>query len=423
MRMSRSAKGSERSGEAEAAFEPERAILHVDMDAFYASVEERENPALVGQPVIVGGSPEGRGVVAAANYPARAYGVHSAMPAARARQLCPHAVFIRSRLDFYADISRQVRAIFDRYTPLVEPLSLDEAFLDVTSSRRLFGSALEIAQDVKGHIKREVSLVASVGIAPNKFLAKLASDLDKPDGLVSVPCDAIQAFLDPLPVSRLWGVGRVAKGELNRVGIHTIRELRGQPAAVLAARFGKWGEHLWELAHGRDSRAVTPDHAAKSISHETTFAHDITDPAALRAWLFELAEQVTRRLRRQGLLARTVELKLRYADFRTVTRSRSLADPSNASGDFWAPLAELFDAQFTHQPGSIRLLGAGVSGLGKTEPRQPDLFEEDSRQRQGRLDEVVDEVSRRFGNQAIVRAGGARIRGGRKESGDPDGDE
>ena len=273
-------------------------ILHVDMDAFYASVEERECPSLVGQPVVVGGTAAGRGVVAAANYEARKYGVHSAMPSAVARRLCPQAVVITPRISFYSEISRDIRDIFERYTPLIEPLSLDEAFLDVAASETLFGTAPEIARTIKNDIIKELKLVASVGVAANKFIAKLASDLDKPDGLVVVAPGTEQAFLDPLPVGCVWGIGK-ASGEIFRgLGIHTIGDLREYPMEGLQSRFGRHGEHLWRLARGIDDRSVIPDHEAKSISHETTFERDIEDESVLRSWMLELTEQVGRRLRR-----------------------------------------------------------------------------------------------------------------------------
>ncbi len=308
-------------------------ILHVDMDAFYASVEERDQPQLVGKPVIVGGTPEGRGVVAAANYVVRRFGVHSAMPTSQALRLCPTAIVLPVRMDHYANISRHIRTIFERFTPLVEPISLDEAFLDVTGSKTMFGPAASMAVRIKQEILSETRLVASVGVAPNKFLAKIASDLEKPDGLVIVAPDGVQAFLDVLPVERLWGVGKVAQGVLERMGVRTIGALRQTPQRTLTDRFGKSGEHLWQLAHGIDDRPVVPDREAKSISHETTFATDVDDADVLRAWLLELTEQVARRLRRYGLRGRTVNMKVRFADFRTITRSQTLpeATPHHAS--------------------------------------------------------------------------------------------
>jgi len=383
-------------------------ILHVDMDAFYASVEELDDPALVGKPVVVGGTPDGRGVVAAANYAARRYGIHSAMPAAQARRLCPDAIFINSRMQRYAEVSRALRAIFTRYTPLVEPLSLDEAFLDVSSSLRLFGDGTAIAQRIKEEIRGELGLVASVGVAPNKFLAKLASDLDKPDGLVVVPADAIQAFLDPLPVSRLWGVGKVSNRSLAEIGVQTIGDLRRLPEELLVGRFGNSAAHLLQLARGNDKRRVVPDRDAKSISHETTFATDIGDAEVLRSWLLELTEQVATRLRRQQLRGKTVFIKVRYADFRTVTRSESLDAPTCVTRELYLTAARLLQTQLTRNPQPVRLLGMGTSGMSAETLEQGQLFEQDDREQQRRIDTVIDEVKSRFGNSAMRRGGGAR---------------
>jgi len=383
-------------------------ILHVDMDAFYASVEELDDPGLAGQPVVVGGTPDGRGVVAAANYIARKFGVHSAMPAAQARRLCPDAVFIRSRMDRYAEVSRELRGIFARYTPLVEPLSLDEAFLDVTSSLRLFGDGEAIARRIKGEIRAELGLVASVGVAPNKFLAKLASDLDKPDGLVVVPADDIQAFLDPLPVSRLWGVGKVANRRLGELGVHTIADLRNLPRDLLTGHFGQSAAHLLELARGVDDRRVVPDRDAKSISHETTFETDIGDTEVLKSWLLELCEQVATRLRRQDLRGKTVFIKVRYGDFRTLTRSESLDAPTNVTRELYASAARLLRAQLAREPGALRLLGMGVSAVTRSSMEQGQLFEQGEREHQRRIDTVVDAIKTRYGARAMRRGGGAR---------------
>jgi DNA polymerase-4 len=389
-------------------------ILHVDMDAFYASVEELDDPGLVGQPVVVGGTPDGRGVVAAANYAARRYGIHSAMPAAQARRLCPHAVFIRSRMDRYVEVSRELRDIFARYTPLLEPLSLDEAFLDVTSSLRLFGDGQAIARRIKEEIRDELGLVASVGVAPNKFLAKLASDLDKPDGLVVVPTDAIEAFLEPLPVSRLWGVGKVSNRDLAEMGVYTIGDLRRLPEELLVSRFAKSAAHWARLARGIDDRRVVPDRDAKSISHETTFATDIGDAEVLKSWLLELTEQVATRLRRQGLRGKTVFIKVRYADFHTVTRSESLDAPSNVTRELYVTAARLLQAQLARSPRPVRLLGMGASGITSEELEQGQLFETEDREQQRRIDTVVDSIKSRFGNRALRRGGGARRPGDRR---------
>ena len=381
------------------------AILHVDMDAFYAAVEVRDDPSLAGKPVVIGGTPEGRGVVSTASYEARKYGVHSAMSAVRAHRLCPHAVFLRPRMRVYAEISGHIREIFHRYTPLVEPLSLDEAFLDVTASERLFGSGVEIAKRIRAEIRDELALVASVGVASNKFLAKLASDLRKPDALVVVPEDAVQAFLDPLPVGRLWGVGSAARQRLEARGIYTIAQLREQAPESLSSMFGRWGEHLWRLAHGIDDRAVVPDHEAKSISHETTFAEDVDDWQALRHRHRELMDQVARRLRRHGLKAHTVELKLRYGDFTTVTRAKSLTSSTDVTTELWACASKLLEEQLARRGDPVRLLGTGVSGFGREDAAQADLFEQPKVERGAKLDGVLDAISGRFGADSVSLGG------------------
>jgi len=260
-------------------------ILHVDMDAFYASVEERDRPELRGRPIIVGGTPEGRGVVAAANYVVRQFGVHSAMATAKALKLCPAAIVLPPQMEHYSQISSSIREIFRRYTPNIEPLSLDEAFLDATESVRLFGSVETIGRRIKQDIQDELNLVASVGVAPNKFLAKLASDLEKPDGFTVIHPDRVQDVLDPLPVNRIWGVGKSTKVKLDEIDVQTIRDLRQLSRGQLKAAFGQTGERFWRLARGLDDRPVVTDRDAQSISHETTFAVDVTDMDILQAWL------------------------------------------------------------------------------------------------------------------------------------------
>ncbi len=381
-------------------------ILHVDMDAYYASVEERDRPELVGKPLIVGGTPEGRGVVAAANYVVRKFGVHSAMPTATALRLCPQAIVVRPRMSHYAEISSQIREIFDRYTPLVEPLSLDEAFLDVTGSELLFGPADEIARKIKRDIWTELRLIASVGVAPNKFLAKIASDLKKPDALVIVLPDQIEAFLDPLPVGRLWGVGRVTGQVFERLGIQTIGQVRQMPLDLLQREFGQQGEHLWQLAHGLDDRRVVPDREAKSISHETTFAADIRDREVLRAWLLELAEQVAYRLRRHHLRGRTIQLKLRFSDFSTITRAHTLSEPTDITHEIGDSAAALLEAALAGRKLAVRLLGVGVSGFEVPGEKQLSLFPDESKKRDTRLDAVRDQIKEKFGTGALNRASG-----------------
>jgi DNA polymerase-4 len=379
-------------------------ILHVDMDAFYASVEQRENPSLVGKPVVVGGSADGRGVVAAASYEARAYGIHSAMSARRAKQLCPHAVFIKPRIDFYADVSKQIRHIFEQFSPLVEPISLDEAFLDVSGTEKLLGPALSIGRDIKRQIRNQLGLVASVGIAPNKFLAKIASDLEKPDALVVVAPDRIQSFLDPLPVGRIWGVGKVSVESLRRISITTIGQLRQLPKETLIQLFGASGEHYWLLAQGIDQRRVVPDREAKSISSETTFAEDIVELDSLNAWLITLVEQVSRRLRNHSLKGRTVELKVRFSDFKSLTRSMTLEQSSDITAELLQAAQELLEKRIPEKHLPVRLLGFGVSNFDQSNMTQLVLFDEPAREQQRSLDIATDEIAKKFGKGAIHRA-------------------
>jgi DNA polymerase-4 len=381
-------------------------ILHVDMDAFYASVEERDRPELVGKPVIVGGTPQGRGVVAAANYAVRKFGVHSAMPTSTALRLCPQAILIPPRLNYYAEVSEQIREILYRYSPLIEPLSLDEAFVDVTGSEPLFGKSAEIGRRIQRDIQEGVRLAASVGVAPNKFLAKIASDLEKPNGFVVVDPAGVQAFLDPLPVGRLWGVGRVTGKALEQLAVHTIGQVRQMPIEVLHKHFGNVGDHLWHLAHGIDERKVIPDREAKSISHETTFAVDIGDREVLRAWVLELAEQVGWRLRRNELRGRTVHLKVRYADFRTTTRAKTLPEPTNITGEIGRTAAELLETCLTARQQRIRLLGVGLSGFDGIAQVQQSLFADAGREKMMQLDQAADQIRSRFGSSALHRASG-----------------
>ena len=381
-------------------------ILHCDMDAFYASVEERDRPELVGKPVIVGGSPEKRGVVSAANYVARRYGVNSAMPSATAHRLCPQGVYLPPRIGYYAEISRQIRDIFERFTPLVEPLSLDEAFLDVTGSEHLFGSAAEIGRKIKQAVRKEIGLVVSVGVAPNKFLAKIASDLKKPDGFLVVEPEHIQVFLDPLPVERLWGVGKQGSKVFQRLGIRTIGQLRQWPIDTLVSRFGSQGEHLWRLAHGMDDGSVEPERETKSISHETTFERDIEDPHVLRAWLVDLTEQVGWRLRKHELKGRTVHLKIRFADFSLMTRSQTLPVPTDITHELWQTADDLLCHRLPAQHLPIRLIGMGVSGFDATGHVQGMLFDQAERKKQAGLDLATDQIREKFGSGALRRAAG-----------------
>jgi DNA polymerase-4 len=288
------------------------------------------------------------------------------MPAAIAHRLCPQGVFLPPRIDCYAEVSCQVREIFERFTPLVEPLSLGEAFLGVTGSEPQFGSVPAIGRKIKHAIGKELRLVASVGVAPNKFLAKIASDLQKPDGFVAVTTDQIQEFLDPLPVERLWGVGRQGSKAFEGLGIHSIGQVRKLPVSVLRRRFGTSGQLLWQLSRGIDERPVVPEREARSISHETTFEENIDDLEILQAWLLDLTEQVGWRLRRHRLRGRTVQLKVRFADFSTITRFQTLAEPSDITQDLWKAADELLCQRLPPDHLPVRLLGMGVSGLDGT---------------------------------------------------------
>lgn len=376
-------------------------IIHVDMDAFYASVEERERPEIAARPVIVGGSVASRGVVSAANYKARQFGVHSAMPTALAIKRCPHAILLPGNMSLYSDVSRQIRSVFGRYTPVIEPLSLDEAFLDVEASRRLYGDAVEIGKKIKQDIKRELALVASVGIAPNKFLAKIASDLQKPDGFVVVDPENIHAFLDPLPVSRIWGVGKSTLEYLNSINVYNIKQLRELPHSILQQKFGKHGLQLKELAQGIDDRLVVTDHQAKSISQEKTFANDIEDHKILRAHLLQLVEQVSWRLRQGDLFGCVVRLKIRLSDFKTVTRSVTLPNPTQSTQSIWEASAALLDKFLSGCNRPIRLIGVGMSGFDDL-ANQQDLFA-DRFESQKKIDLVTDQINERYGSDALRR--------------------
>jgi DNA polymerase-4 len=382
----------------------QRVIVHVDMDAFYASVEQLDDPALADRAVIVGGLGP-RGVVATANYAARACGVHSAMPMARARRLCPQACFIRPRLQRYREKSREVFTIFNAFTPLVEGLSLDEAFLDVGGSLRLFGGPLQIAQRIKQRIRSETGLTASVGVAHNKFLAKLASDARKPDGLLWVREGQVREFLDPMPVSRLWGIGKQTAPRLKALGILTIGQLRRADVTVLQPVLGNRTGHFKRLAQGLDDRAVEPIRPDQSISHEVTFDANIANSAELLAELQRQTESVAGRLRAQGLMARTVVVKIRDGEFRTVTRSRSLRACSSSTRTLYRMARALFENwRRDHRATPLRLLGVGVTGLegggvgsDATADRLDSVGEQD-------IDRVTDRINRRYGEAGLTHA-------------------
>jgi DNA polymerase-4 len=376
-----------------------RTILHADLDAFYASVEVLDDPSLRGKPVIVGGDPEARGVVSAASYEARAFGVHSAMPLRTAHRLCPNGVFLPGRFDRYRELSRQVMRIFASYTPMVEPISLDEAFMDVTASRAAFGDGETIARSLKDRVLNEAGLVVSVGVATNKLCAKVASDLRKPDALVVVPPGGEAAFLAPLPVTRLWGVGPQTRQTLADYGVTTIGQLAAMPEGTLRRRFGIHGAELRLRALGVDPAKVSSGQAPKSIGHELTFNHDVTDPARLEATLLDLAESVATRLRNHHMAAGAVQLKLRYEGFDTITRQAPLGHQVRDSEPLYQLAVSLLHKALSPER-AVRLIG--LTAIHLSEVQQLTLF--DAPDRTDRIAKSIDAVRERFGDKAITRA-------------------
>jgi len=385
-----------------------RAILHVDMDAFYASVEARDNPELRGKPLIVGGL-GGRGVVAAASYEVRKFGVHSAMPMREALQRCPHAICVQPRFSRYKAVSKIVFDVFHEFTPLVEGLSLDEAFLDVTHSQAALGPAEVIGAEIKQRILARTGLTASVGVAPNKLIAKIASDLRKPDGLVIVHSDEATALLDPLSVRRLFGIGAKTAPQLERIGVFTLRDLRLAPDGALRPLFGAYVAQIKMRAAGVDDRPVIPDWDEKQISAEETFDVDIVDHAHLQAELAHLADRMASRLRAQGWLAERVVVKIRRKDFRTYTRQRPIRPATQETRPLASAAAELLTEWLMEQPrAAIRLLGVGAADL--TSAPQLDLFAVPESARNQHLDAAIDGIRARFGAEALSRASSLRPR-------------
>lgn len=381
-----------------------RSILHVDMDAFFASVEVLDDPTLKGKPLLVGGV-SGRGVVAAASYESRVYGCRSAMPMSQALRLCPHAIVRKPRFHRYKEISRKVFDIFERYTPLVQGLSIDEAFLDLTGTERLLGPAAQVARRIKEDIRGETGCTGSVGVSFNKFLAKLASDMDKPDGLTILGPAEVEARLPALPVTRIWGVGPAMAKRLAGYAIHTIADLRRADVAFLTARFGDEAQRLIDLSFGRDDRPVTPDRDAKSIGNENTFPEDLTQADEVRAAILEEAESVAARCRKAGLVARTVTVKIRTSDFRTVTRSRTRPAPTNLTADIWAEAKSLFDTWALDHFAPIRLIGVTAKDLSPLGGAQLDLFGGAKDEQQSKVDAATDRIRAKFGKEAIKRLG------------------
>jgi len=374
-------------------------IIHLDMDAFFAAVEQRDDPKLRGRPVIVGGSLK-RGVVCACSYEARPSGVRSAMPMSRALRLCPEAVVLPVRMTRYQEVSRRIFTIFGRYTDRIEPLSIDEAFLDVSGCERLFGTAPQIAERIRRDVRGETGLAVSAGVAPNKFLAKLASESAKPDGLLVLQPDEVERFLNPMLVGRLWGVGKKTAEELKQQGCRTVADLRKIPQMELRSLFGQWGDRLYYLARGEDDRAVESEREAKSFGAEETFEKDLETNEELLRQLLGLAERVSRRLRRHERAGKVVTLKVRFADFVTITRRRTLQDYSFSEARLFEEAKNLLARTGAGQR-PVRLLGLSVSALEKTIEGQLELFGAQDERRQTRLDRTVDDLAMRFGSDRI----------------------
>jgi DNA polymerase-4 len=379
----------------------DRAILHVDMDAFFAAIEQLDNPALRGLPILVG-SADLRGVVTTASYEARPFGCHSAQPMAVARRLCPHAIIVPTRFSRYRDVSEQLFEIFDEFSPVVQPLSIDEAFLDVTGTERAHGGdAVEVARRLKARVREKLALTASVGVAPNKFLAKLASDLEKPDGLTVIRTEDIDRILPPLSVSKIWGIGPKTAKRLDGMSIRTIADLRRASEVTLKRLLGDDFERIRRLAHGQDERDVVTDSGATQISQEQTFRINLTEAESVRGELLEQVQQVARRLRKHNLRAGGVTLKIRFGEFQTITRSRAI-EPTDRTDLLWTTAKEVFDdwAAKSYQP--IRLIGMAAKPLIRA-GGQMSLFADPQNEKQTRLDKTVDRIVDRFGSKSVRR--------------------
>jgi DNA polymerase-4 len=387
---------------------PPRAILHVDLDAFFAAVEQLDDPTCRGKPVLVGHDGS-RGVVSAASYEARVFGCRSAQPMIVAKGLCPHAIVKPVRFERYHELSSAMFAILETFTPLVQPLSIDEAFLDVTGSVRLFGAPEKIATDIRQRVREELGITCSVGVAPNKFLAKLASDLNKPDGLTIIRADEIEPTLSPLPINRIWGIGPKTTSRLNDLGVKTIGDLKKLSPEFLQKRFGIEAERYLRLSVGDDVRDVTPDHQAKSIGQERTFGIDLIEPDHVRGALLHHVEQVARRLRRHNFKARGVTVKIRDGEFHTVTRSAVLEQPTDVTDELWKTTRHLFDTWAAASFRPIRLIGMQATRL-QVGPDEPGLFQDPAHERHSKLDRAVDRIQSKFGSNSIARATSRRAR-------------
>ncbi len=398
-----------------------RVIMHLDMDAFFAAIEQRDNPEYRGKPVVVGADPQGgvgRGVVSTCSYEARPYGIHSAQPINEAYRRCPDAIFLPVRMHAYEHESKQIRAILRDFTPDIEPISIDEAFLDVTGCLRLFGGKRELARRMQHRIEDERNLTASVGVAPNKLVAKIASDMDKPEGFVVVEPDEVDSFLRPLAVGRLWGVGEKTEASLTSLGIKTVGDLADFDRRELARRFGKHGEQMWALAHGSDERPVKPRGEAKSVGREHTFKEDTGDAELIGATLMRLCEDVARRLRKAGQRGVTVTTKIRFEDFSTFTRATTLEGPVDDAVDINSAACANLD-RVKLKGRKVRLIGVSVSGLQRPDLRQKSLFAQAdegaaSEEKKKALGQAIDKIKDRFGEDALQRGASFRPADGKK---------
>ena len=378
-------------------------ILHIDMDAFYASVEQLDNPWLKGKCVIVGGT-SNRGVVSASSYEARRFGVRSAMPIFQARQKCPDGVFVPPRMERYKEVSKKIMAILREFSPQVEVVSIDEAYMDVSGSQRLHGDPETVAMNIKNEIKKKLGLACSVGVAPGKFLAKVASDMDKPDGLTIIPPQEVHQFIESLPVQKVPGVGKKTFLQLESMGIKTLGDVNKFPDKMLLDRLGKFGHRLIELASGRDHSTVTPWSPHKSVSSERTLGEDTRDKKLLHKYLLKQSEEVARQLRKANFRARTITLKLKHADFKQFTRSKTISTPTRSSETIYQHAASLLDNYELTQ--KIRLIGVGTSGFKSAgQPVQLDLFDrvKKSDQTWEKVDRTLESITNKFGRDAIKR--------------------